>query len=63
MQLAIIESLRNLKGFEKASSTEFGKKLPVISMLHEWVKDNKKFKQDLQNLGGSMRGWFLSNQN
>ncbi len=56
MQLAIIESLRNLKGFEKASSTEFGKTpLPVISMLHEWVKDNKKFKQDLQNLGGSMR--------
>ncbi|MAZ07247.1 MAG: CTP synthetase [Rickettsiales bacterium] len=56
MQLAIIESIRNLKGFEKASSTEFGKtSIPVISMMHEWIKNKKKFKQDLDNLGGSMR--------
>ena len=56
MQLAIIESIRNLDGFEKASSTEFGKtKLPIISMMHEWIKNNKVLKQDLQNLGGSMR--------
>ena len=56
MQLAIIESVRNLKGFENASSTEFGKtSIPVISMMHEWIKNKKKFKQDSDNLGGSMR--------
>ena len=42
MQLAILESIRTLKGFEKASSTEFGKtSLPVISMMHEWYKLKK----------------------
>ena len=56
MQLAIIESLRNLKGYEKCSSTEFGKtNFPVISMMHEWEKGKKIHKQDLDNLGGSMR--------
>ena len=56
MQLAIIESLRNLKGYEKSSSTEFGKTdFPVISMMHEWEKGKKIHKQDLDNLGGSMR--------
>ncbi len=56
MQLAIIESVRNLKGFENASSTEFGKtKLPIISMMHEWEKNKKIHHQDLENLGGSMR--------
>tara|TARA_B100000963_G_scaffold14355_1_gene11026 strand:- start:936 stop:2561 length:1626 start_codon:yes stop_codon:yes gene_type:complete len=56
MQLAILESISNLKGFENASSTEFGKtSLPVISMIHEWIKNNKLIKSDLKNLGGSMR--------
>ncbi len=56
MQLAIIESMKSLKGFEKASSTEFGKtNLPIISMMHEWQKGKKIHKQDLENLGGSMR--------
>ena len=56
MQLAILESISNLKGYENASSTEFGKtSLPVISMIHEWIKNKKKIKPDLKNLGGSMR--------
>ena len=56
MQLAILESVRNLKGYEKSSSTEFGPtKIPVISMMNEWQKNNITFKQDLKNLGGSMR--------
>ena len=56
MQLAIIESLRNLKGYEKSSSTEFGKtNFPVVCMMHEWEKGKKIHKQDLDNLGGSMR--------
>ena len=56
MQLAILESVRNLKGYENSSSTEFGQtKKPIISMMNEWQKNNKIFKQDLKNLGGSMR--------
>ena len=56
MQLAILESISNLKGYENASSTEFGKtSLPVISMIHEWIKNKKLIKPDLKNLGGSMR--------
>ncbi len=56
MQLAILESISNLKGFEKASSTEFGKtSLPVISMIHEWKKNKKTLVHDTKNLGGSMR--------
>ena len=56
MQLAILESISNLKGYEKASSTEFGKtSLPVISMIHEWKKNKKIFIHDKNNLGGSMR--------
>ena len=56
MQLCILESVKSIKGYEKASSTEFGKtKLPIISMLHEWVKDKKTLTHDGENLGGSMR--------
>ena len=41
---------------KSASSTEFGKtNLPIISMMHEWQKGKKIHKQDLENLGGSMR--------
>jgi CTP synthase len=62
MQLCILESVKSLKGYEKASSTEFGNTtLPIISMLHEWTKDKKIFKHDKQNLGGSMRlGAYVS---
>ena len=62
MQLSILESVKSLKGFEKASSTEFGNTtLPIISMLHEWTKDKEILKHDKQNLGGSMRlGAYVS---
>ena len=44
MQLAILESIRDIKGFESSSSTEFGPtKKPVISMMNEWQKNNKTF--------------------
>ncbi len=56
MQLAILESISNLKGYKNASSTEFGKtSFPVISMIHEWKKNKKTFIHDTSNLGGSMR--------
>ena len=42
MQLAILESISNLQGYKNASSTEFGKtSIPVISMIHEWIKNKK----------------------
>ncbi|MDC3091427.1 CTP synthase [Rickettsiales bacterium] len=56
MQLAIIECIRSIKGYEKASSTEFGKtNLPVIGLMNEWKKNSQIFKLDKNNLGGSMR--------
>ena len=56
MQLAILESISNLKGYKNASSTEFGKtSIPVISMIHEWIKNKQIVKHDYKNLGGSMR--------
>ena len=62
MQLCILESVKSLKGYEKASSTEFGNTtLPIISMLYEWTKDKNILKHDKQNLGGSMRlGAYVS---
>ena len=56
MQLAIIECIRSIKGYEKASSTEFGQtNLPVIGLISEWKKNSQIFKLDKNNLGGSMR--------
>ncbi len=56
MQLAVIESIRNIKGFENASSSEFGKtKVPVISLIEEWEIGKKKHIADKKNFGGSMR--------
>jgi len=56
MQLAVIESARNIKGYEKASSTEFGKsELPIISLISEWTENSKIFKLDKSKKGGSMR--------
>ena len=56
MQLAVIEAMRNLEGYENASSTEFGKcKTPVVSMISEWEQGSKIRILDKENLGGSMR--------
>ena len=56
MQLAIVECIRCIKGYEKASSTEFGKTaLPVIGLMNEWKQNLKTLKLDKKNLGGSMR--------
>ena len=56
MQLAILESISNLRGYKNASSTEFGKtSIPVISMIHEWIKNKQIVKHDYKNIGGSMR--------
>ena len=56
MQLAVIESIRGLKGYENATSSEFSKKKNnVITFMNEWIDESKTHKQDLKNLGGSMR--------
>ena len=56
MQLAVIESIRNIKGYENASSSEFSKtKIPVISLIEEWEDGSKVHRQDHKNFGGSMR--------
>jgi CTP synthase len=57
MQLAVIESCRNLLGLPEASSTEFGKtEEPVVSLLTEWV-DGETYQQrsEESDLGGTMR--------
>ena len=55
MQLAVIESARNIKGYEKASSTEFGKSdLPIIALISEWTGNSKIYKLDKSKIGGSM---------
>ena len=43
MQIAIIEAARNMANLKDANSTEFSKtKNPVIGIMTEWVKKNKK---------------------
>lgn len=55
MQLAVIESLRNLPHLEKASSSEFGScDHPVIAPLLEWMDQGKQVKYN-KNMGGTMR--------
>ena len=56
MQLAVIEAIRSVKGFEKATSSEFSKRSNnVISFMDEWVNNKSIHKQDAKNYGGSMR--------
>ena len=57
MQIAIIEAARNMANLKDANSTEFSKtKNPVIGIMTEWVKENKKITRELNgDLGGTMR--------
>ena len=56
MQLAVIEAIRSVKGFEKSTSSEFSKRNNnVISFMDEWVDEKSIHKQDTKNYGGSMR--------
>ncbi len=57
MQLAVIETARNLLGLKEASSTEFGSTPdPIIGLMTEWM-DGKSLQQRSQegDLGGTMR--------
>jgi CTP synthase len=57
MQLAVIETARNLAGLEGASSSEFGPcQDPVVGLLTEWTRGNAVERRTLgDNLGGTMR--------
>ena len=56
MQMAIIEAARNLLNIKNASTSEFGNNCtPVVGLLEEWKKGNKKMKGSEKNLGGTMR--------
>ncbi|MBT5264079.1 MAG: CTP synthase [Rhodospirillaceae bacterium] len=57
MQMAVIESARNLAGIKGAGSTEFGPcDEPVVGLLTEWVRGNVKETRDADDdLGGTMR--------
>jgi len=56
MQMAIIESARNILGIKKATSSEFGNAgTYVVGLMHEWVKGKSIQKGSKKNLGGTMR--------
>ncbi len=57
MQMAVIETLRNITGMSNASSTEFGPcDDPVVGMMTEWMRGNELEKRKEGNdLGGTMR--------
>ena len=57
MQMAVIEAARNLAGFPKASSSEFGPtEEPVVGLMTEWTQGNERVKRTAGgDLGGTMR--------
>ena len=57
MQMAVIETCRNLLGIENANSAEFGGNCtPVISKMKVWEQDGvKQIRPDNGDLGGTMR--------
>jgi len=58
MQMAVIESARNLAGIEGAGSSEFGKcETPIVGLMTEWEKDDgtKETRHADGDLGGTMR--------
>ena len=57
MQMAVIESARNLAGLPGASSTEFGPcDDPVVGLMTEWTKGNELERRSADgDLGGTMR--------
>ena len=57
MQMAVIETARNLAGMPEASSTEFGPcNTPVVGLLTEWTHGNRIERRHTGgDLGGTMR--------
>ncbi len=57
MQMAVIETIRNVAGIKNAGTTEFMKDCePVVGLMTEWDKDgNKEVRSQDGDLGGTMR--------
>ncbi len=56
MQMAIIESARNILGIKNATSSEFGNSgTHVVGLMSEWAKGKTILKGSEKNLGGTMR--------
>ncbi len=57
MQMAVIESARNLAGISEAGSTEFGPcDEPIVGLLTEWASgDQVERRNETQDYGGTMR--------
>jgi CTP synthase len=57
MQMAVIETARNLAGIEGASSTEFGpSEEPVVGLMTEWERGGTTERRRANgDLGGTMR--------
>ena len=57
MQMAVIETMRNLIGIPGAGSTEFGScEVPVVGLMTEWIRDGLVERRSTgSDLGGTMR--------
>ena len=57
MQLAVIEAARNLAKIDNANSSELSNtENPIVGLMTEWEKNNKKFQRDRNSdYGGTMR--------
>ena len=57
MQMAVLDTARNIAGIEGAGSTEFGPaKVPVVGLLTEWMRGNEiVVRSEEDDLGGTMR--------
>jgi CTP synthase len=57
MQLAVIETARNIAGLSGAGSTEFGTCTePVVGLMTEWTRGNETERRDgAADMGGTMR--------
>lgn len=57
MQMAVIETMRNVCGIKNANTTEFEPNCePVVGLMTEWDKDgNKEVRHKDGDLGGTMR--------
>ncbi len=57
MQMAVIETARDLANIPNAGSTEFGAlEEPVVGLMTEWMKGNELEQREADgNLGGTMR--------
>lgn len=57
MQMAVIETMRNVCGVKNAGTTEFGPDCePVVGLMTEWDKDGaKQIRHKDGDLGGTMR--------